>query len=62
MNTAWVIFIIGLIPLGLAYYPLKAALEPWLFILLAVVYLVSIRLVSEYLSKKYFSGKSSDNG
>jgi hypothetical protein len=61
MNIAWVIFVIGLIPLGLAYYPLKAILEPWLFVLVAVLYLVSIRVVAEYLNKKFFSSSGSDN-
>jgi len=61
MNIALVILIIGLIPFGLAYYPLKAILESWLFVLVAILYLVLIWIVSEYLNRKYFSNGGSSN-
>ena len=61
MNIAWVIFVVGLIPLGIAYYPLKEMLEPWLFVLVAVLYLITIRIASEYLKRKYFTSGDSNS-
>ena len=52
-NKSWIFFILGLIPFGIFYYPIKAALEPWLFVSLAIIYLIVLRIVSDYLGTKF---------
>jgi len=51
-NAKIIIYIAGVILLGLTYYPLKAELPNWLFVLVAILYLITLRLVAEYISNK----------
>lgn len=46
----WVIFWIGMGPLLAAYRPLKAALDPYGFVAVAVLYLIVIRLAANRIA------------
>lgn len=47
-----IIYLIGVVIFGLAYYPLKEALSSWLFVVVAISYLLIIRLLAEYIHKR----------
>jgi uncharacterized protein (DUF983 family) len=51
-NAKIIIYIAGVILLGLIYYPLKTELPSWLFVLVAIIYLITLRLVAEYINNK----------
>ena len=43
---------LGLIPAGLAYYPVKAAVGGSMTLVIVVIYAVALRLLAERLGKK----------
>ena len=52
-NVAWVVYILGMLPLAFACYPLKDLLPPYGFVAAAVVYLIALRLLAEYLADRF---------
>ena len=61
-NPAWLLFLVGSIPLVAAYYPLKDALAPWALVVCCVAYLSCVRLLSEWLASKLTAGRTKDKG
>ncbi len=61
-NPAWILFLVGAIPLVVAYYPLKDALAPWAFVVCCVAYLFCVRLLSDWLARKLTAGRTADKG
>ena len=60
INPSWVVFMIGMIPFALLYYPIKGFFEnKWIFVLVAITYLLVLRFVSETVSNKFFSTEDS---
>jgi hypothetical protein len=52
INPAGVAYSIGLFFFALLYHRLKHALEPWLFFITAVAYLLAIRYIGELIAKR----------
>ena len=52
LRTEGVVYLLGVVALGLGYYPLKSVLPPILFIALALVYLVLLRLLGRAIAKR----------
>jgi hypothetical protein len=51
LRTEGVVYLIGVVVLGLAYYPLKTML-PWtLFVVLGLAYLVLLRVLGRVIAK-----------
>ena len=59
-NPSYVIFMVGVVPLLVAYFPLKEALPAWGFVTAAFFYLVLIRLFADYLSLKLMANSDPD--
>ncbi len=55
-NIKFIIYLFGVAILGVAYYPLGGALSTWLFIVVAIGYLLILRLLAEDIHKRV-SGK-----
>ncbi len=51
-NMKFIIYLLGVAILGLIYYPLKGALPAWLFVAVAIGYLLILRLLAEYIHKR----------
>lgn len=51
LNRVWVIFALGMIPFILGYWPLKVALNSYVFVGAAIVYLIALRLLAEKLAR-----------
>lgn len=60
-NIKTIIYLLGVVIFGLAYYPIKEALPAWLFIVVAISYLLIIRLLAEYTHKR-ITGKRETAG
>ena len=60
-NIKTIIYLIGVVLFGLAYYPFKEALSAWLFVVVAISYLLIIRLLAEYIHKQ-ITGKRETAG
>ena len=58
MNRSWIFFMVGLIPFVLAYYPIKHSLPAWLFVSVSILYLILLRIFSDYMANKL--SKNSD--
>ncbi|MCP5371402.1 MAG: hypothetical protein H6907_06665 [Hyphomicrobiales bacterium] len=58
----WIIFMVGLVPLLAAYYPLKGALPPLAFVAVAVVYVVLLRLAADALAAAIRRRRDSGRG
>jgi len=50
-NIKTIIYLIGMVLFGLAYYPFKEALSSWLFVV-AISCLLIIRILAEYIHKQ----------
>ena len=46
------IYMLGLIPAGLAYYPVKAAVGGPMILVIGVIYAVALRLLAERLGSR----------
>ena len=56
MNPSWVVFVLGLAPLGFFYKPIKAWFGgSWTFVAVAIAYLVALRIVSDLLARRVTS-------
>lgn len=51
-----IIYVVGLLPLLLAYQPLEAMLSPMGFVAAAIVYLLALRLLAEHMAERYRDG------
>lgn len=52
-RPSWWVYLVGVMVLGAVYYPiLKPAFEPWIVVVVALAYLVCLRLVGELVERK----------
>ena len=51
-NSAYLVYVLGVILLAAAYYPLKDALPTWGFVLAALAYLVGLRVLADFMSAR----------
>ena len=49
----WVIFWIGMIPMLVAYWPLKSSLSPYAFVAAAVLYLILLRIAANRIALRF---------
>ena len=61
MNPSWLVFIVGLIPLGIAYESIKQSLPSWGLVIVASTYLTALRLLSDFIGKKTLMKASKSN-
>jgi hypothetical protein len=54
-----IVYTLGVSILGLAYYQLKAAMSGWVFVTVALAYLVVVRLVGFLIARRL--GKTADD-
>ncbi len=52
-SVAWIVFALGLVPMGLVYYPVKELIATRPFILVAIVYLVLLRWLSTVVAERF---------
>ena len=58
LNYSWVVYLIGIFLFGLFYEQIKTALGGGiLFVIVALGYLLVLRFVGDYLSKKWLEHK-----
>lgn len=55
-----IIYVVGLLPLLLAYQPLEAMLSPMGFVAAAIIYLLALRLLAEHMAERFRDGEGSD--
>ncbi|MDO9332911.1 MAG: hypothetical protein Q7T57_00090 [Dehalococcoidales bacterium] len=49
----YIVYVVGLLPLGLGYDTIKSALgSQWLFLLCVLAYLVALRLLGVYVARR----------
>ena len=54
VNPSFAIFFAGMLPFLAAYYPLKDELSPWVFVGTAFVYMIAVRVLTDFLVVKFF--------
>jgi len=52
-NVEFIVYLAGVVLLGLFYYPLKAAIQPpWLFVVVAVGWVLALRVIGRFMKKR----------
>lgn len=51
-----IIYVLGLLPLVLAYQPLKEMFSPVGFVAAAIIYLLALRLLAEHMAERFREG------
>lgn len=57
-NPSWYIYLVGIILFGLCYETVKSALGgQFLFVGAAIIYLIALRLIGDFVERKWHDGK-----